>query len=143
MERLKSIKETLVAQVQNQMGNLECVDAKELGEVVDMIKDIEEAIYYCTITKAMDAKDWEEEKRSYMTVYPPEPYYYRDIDRNDGRMYYTEHGKNNKYTWEEDDTAKARQMYMQSKDIKSLEKYMHELTDDVMELVHEATPEEK
>ena len=27
------------------------VDTKELGEAIDMIKDLEEAIYYCTVTK--------------------------------------------------------------------------------------------
>jgi hypothetical protein len=29
------------------------VDTKELGEAIDMIKDLEEAIYYCTVTEAM------------------------------------------------------------------------------------------
>ena len=56
MERLKSMKEAFIAQIQSQLGNLANVDAKELGEVVDMVKDMEEAIYYCTITKAMEAK---------------------------------------------------------------------------------------
>jgi len=36
------------------MGSLEKVNAKELGEAVDMIKDLSEAIYYCTITEAME-----------------------------------------------------------------------------------------
>lgn len=165
MERLKNIKETLVAQIQSQMSNLECVDAKELGEVVDMVKDIEEAIYYCTITKAMDNKE-EEEKRQvnyYMTNYPQEPYY-RDIDRNDGRMYYTpgrsnsgNNNSNQNYPSEimrdsrEGQSPMARRMYMESKEMhqdnakqmQSLEKYMHELTDDIMEMIKEATPEEK
>ena len=57
MERLKTIKDVLIAQVQSQLGNLQQVDANELGEVVDMIKDIEEAIYYCTITKAMEQSE--------------------------------------------------------------------------------------
>jgi hypothetical protein len=39
------------------MSNLQQVDAKELGEVIDMVKDIEEAIYYCTITEAMSGDD--------------------------------------------------------------------------------------
>ena len=56
MEMLKSMKETLMACAQGQMGHLDTVDAKELGEVIDMIKDIEEAIYYCTITEAMHSK---------------------------------------------------------------------------------------
>lgn len=51
------MKDSLVACAQAQMGNLQNVDAKELGEAIDMIKDLEEAIYYCTITKAMEEKD--------------------------------------------------------------------------------------
>lgn len=57
MDRLYHIKDTLIAQIQTQMSNLQQVDAKELGEVIDMVKDIEEAIYYCTITEAMNSDD--------------------------------------------------------------------------------------
>ena len=53
MERLKSIKDCLIAQVSAQMGKLDQVDTKELGEVVDMIKDMEEACYYANIIEAM------------------------------------------------------------------------------------------
>lgn len=61
MERLKQMKETLMSSVQSQLGNLDNVDAKELGEAVDMIKDLSEAIYYCTITKEME--ECKEEKK--------------------------------------------------------------------------------
>ena len=54
MEQLKNIKHSLVSLVQTQLGDLKKTDAKELGEVVDMIKDLEEAMYYCSITKAME-----------------------------------------------------------------------------------------
>lgn len=58
MEELKRMKEALINCVQGQIyGNLETVDAKELGEAVDMIKDLSEAIYYCTITKAMQEEE--------------------------------------------------------------------------------------
>ena len=61
MERLIKMKETLIACADNQISrNLSTVNAKELGEVIDMIKDLEEAIYYHTITKAMHEKDEEE-----------------------------------------------------------------------------------
>lgn len=43
MEQLKSIKECLIAQVMRQMGNLQECDAKELGEVIDCIKDLSES----------------------------------------------------------------------------------------------------
>lgn len=55
MEKLKQMKEALVGCVEGQVfGNLKDVDAKELGEAMDMIKDLSEAIYYCTITEAME-----------------------------------------------------------------------------------------
>ena len=54
MKRMKCIKDALLCQVQEQLGNLQAVDAKEMGEVIDMIKDLEEAMYYCTIVEAME-----------------------------------------------------------------------------------------
>ena len=53
MHKLYDMKNCLINAAQSQMSNLQNCDAEELGEVIDMIKDIEEAIYYCTITKAM------------------------------------------------------------------------------------------
>ena len=104
MEELKSMKKALVNCVQSQInGNLKEVDAKELGEAVDMIKDLEEAIYYATITKAMEEGSKEGKGHQseglgnpyqhpqntmyypyYIDKYPP----YRDMDRPIGRMYY-------------------------------------------------------
>ena len=53
IERLHEIKYKLLSCVEEQMHDLSIVDAEELGEVIDMIKDIEEAIYYCTVVEAM------------------------------------------------------------------------------------------
>ena len=92
MKQLETMKEQLMACALGQMGNLQNVDAKELGEVIDMIKDLEEAIYYCTITKAMNEKDEDSYSRKdywdgkrYMM---PLDLYYRDMDKGYGRMYY-------------------------------------------------------
>ena len=52
-EALKMMKEQLMSCVQGQLGDISKVDAHELGEAVDMIKDLAEAIYYCTITESM------------------------------------------------------------------------------------------
>ena len=60
MEELERIKEQLITCVQYQMMNLQDVDAKELGEVIDMIKDLSETAYYCSIAEAME--DSKEEK---------------------------------------------------------------------------------
>lgn len=98
MENLKNMKNVLMAQAQAQMGNLSKVDAKELGEVVDMIKDLEEAIYYCTVVKAMEESKEEKTKvEHYYTEYLPyEKSYvhnpYRDMDIPMGKMYYSEGG---------------------------------------------------
>lgn len=88
MKRLRAIQESLIAQVQAQLGNLECVDTKELGEVIDMIKDIDETIYYCTITKAMNEAD--EHSKYYIEPKYRPPYYNRDMDKRYGKMYYNE-----------------------------------------------------
>ena len=59
IKQMESMKTTLMNCVQGQLGDLASVDANELGEAVDMIKDLSEAIYYCTITESM--KKTEEE----------------------------------------------------------------------------------
>lgn len=152
MEQLKSIKDCLIAQVQGQMSNLQQVDAKELGEAIDMIKDLEEAIYYCTIVEAME-KDKKEPAVEYYTNR-------RDMDMPKGRMYYTEPwGYNEPYYYterpmnfsirdpKEGRSPMQRRMYMEahSKDekMKELEKYMQELTGDIMDMIQDATPEER
>ena len=97
MEQLKTIKEQLIAQVQNQMTDLKCVDTKELGEVIDMIKDLSEAVYYCEIYDQMKQAD---ESRMMMkennNYYYTEHYYnpQRDMDRGYGRMYYSSPSSN-------------------------------------------------
>ena len=178
MEMLKSMKETLMACAQGQMGHLETVDAKELGEVVDMIKDIEEAIYYCTITESMKKVE-ESEKNGKHTMYYGEPEYYRDQDRPRGRMYYpmyadgssgsmssgsSGNGSGRSYYSEdripydmvmrdrrEGQSPMSRRRYMEAKEMKhdkntqlqELERYMKELSDDVVEMIEDASPEEK
>lgn len=90
IERLKTMKEAFMCAVEGQMYNLAEVDAEELGEVVDMIKDLSEAIYYCEVAKAME--DSEKHKGEEMMYYTP---MYRETrERNGGqgydmsRMYY-------------------------------------------------------
>jgi hypothetical protein len=40
--------------IEGQVCNLQEADCEELGEAIDMLKDIEEALYFCTITEAME-----------------------------------------------------------------------------------------
>ena len=84
IERLKSMKEAFMCAVEGQMYNLAEVDAEELGEVVDMIKDLSEAIYYCEVTEAMEEAEKHEGKE--MMYYTP--MYYdgmREGNKTDGR----------------------------------------------------------
>lgn len=98
MEQLKMMKEQLMAQVQAQMSDLKCVDTHELGEVIDMIKDLAQTMYYCEIQEQMKkAAEKEEEQPSsnnyyYTERYYPSPSYYRDMERRYGKMYYPEGG---------------------------------------------------
>ena len=163
IEQMKMMKHTLMNCVQGQMGDLTSVDAKELGEAVDMIKDLSEAIYYCTITESMEKGDKEKEK-----YYPVD--YYRDMDKPYGYMYYTDsHGVShlsaNMSTgaqgtrnypieirdYREGRSPMTRKTYMERKmhgggkevQVQELEKYMHELTNDIMEMLDGASMEEK
>ena len=187
MEMLKNMKSILVAQAQSQMGNLQNTDTKELGEVIDMIKDLEEAIYYCTIVKAMEEKD--DKQTMYYTM--PRIDYARDMDKKYGKMYYDcnrvvacvndnrsfveykypryyqdvnrqSAGESKNYLereyapFEMRDSREgrspiSRKSYMESKEmhhdktkkIQELEKYMQELSTDVVEMIDGASPEEK
>lgn len=93
MDRLKSMKDCLMTCAESQMMNLSEVNAEELGEVIDMIKDLEEAMYYCSIVKAMEEGDEDKKKETHhyyteRVIYPKDEYE-RDMDKEHGRMYYT------------------------------------------------------
>jgi len=196
-DRLKHIEHTLMCAVEGQICNLEDVDAKELGCVIDMIKDLEEAIYYCTITEAMEGKsegdfnleiEKEERHRGRDTMYYTESMgsrmmpYYDDQDWEHGsRAYYggnsrmyaqdnsgSSSNQNNSSSRQgsssrgfsepmkmrderEGRSPHSRRMYMEAKEnhqdkatqLRELEKYMQELSQDLVEMIDDATPEEK
>lgn len=202
-----------------------CVGKYPISDVVDMIKDLNEASYYASIVKAMDeAKEDEEEEEKYMLKRfkeeygeedgekrfydswryasgrfapkgrgsymprsssrrgyeePPyyhmtpemmrehDPEYWRDLDRSEGRLYYTETMPHMARTSDmgrmdgmrdhrEGKSGQSRRTYMETKEIhkgntpqdkqekmKSLESYMKELAEDVTEMVEDASNEEK
>lgn len=154
-KRLEHMKETLMCAVEMQLCNLGEVDTKELGEAIDMIKDLEEAIYYCTVTKAMETgteMEWEMKKS--------DPHH----ENGNGRMYYP-YPKMYNMMYEDDNgngdwdypnpregkSPKSRRMYMEAKEMKKdkatqlreLEKYMQELSSDITEMIADASVEEK
>ena len=90
------------------------------------------------------------------------PEYYRDMDRMDGKMYYTETGNMNNTSnqnmrdYREGRSGMSRRGYMESKEqhksnsqedkqkkMLELEKYVDDLSNDVKEMIMDSTPEEK
>lgn len=158
MKQLERMKDHLISLVDNQLSHVETADTKELGDAIDMIKDLAETMYYCTITEAMHEKKREPQHDS--RYYVP----MRDIDKRYGRMYYDPEMDYNypKYynepnrtidmrDYREGRSPMSRKTYMESKELhqpkekkmKELEHYMHELSEDVTEMIYDATPEEK
>lgn len=178
-ERLKHMKETLMCAVEVQLCDLGEVDTKELGEAIDMIKDLEEAIYYCTVTEAMNNSSHEME-------FEMKKGGHHQQENGDSRMYYADDGRrrrsdgtfyadsgNNSSSspsgmnssngrnyyddpgmWRDEREGRSynsRRMYMEAKDMKrdkatqlrELEKYMQELSQDITEMIADASPEEK
>ena len=141
MKHLERMKDQLICLVDEQLTHTETVDTKELGEAVDMIKDLAETIYYCTVTEAMHGRKHEDDNRYYVPM--------RDLDKRYGRMYYDP--EKEMRDMREGRSPMARKMYMESKEMhhphekkmSELEKYMHELSKDITEMIEDATPEEK
>lgn len=197
IKRMHCMIEKLAECAEKQFDNgIENVDTAEMGQVTDMLKDLAEAMYYRTLTKAMDDSDPEEimemferygdggrryydhyryadgrfapkGRGTYRRGYDEPPYYhmtpemyrsmenYRDMDRRDGRMYYTEPSMNSGvHTESRYDMAKRN--YTESKELhrgnmpedkeqkmKELEKYLREIGSDIAELISDASTEEK
>ena len=137
MERLKCIEDSLISCVESQLNHLDEVDADELGEVVDMIKDIEEAIYYNAVTKAMEEYE--------------SPICYKGDWNKNGKSWNSNHNENVEHSMKEGRSPAPRRLYMEHKEanmdkallMRELETYMQELTQDIMEMMEGATPEEK
>lgn len=173
MEHLKNMKSKLVDCIEKQInGNLEYTSSKELGEAVDMVKDLAEAIYYTTITEAMEGKDHYAPGGHYSsTHYYDEPYkrdrrgdlydkpywepkypiMYSDDrwDRGyDERRGYRPHDTS--YPTHEDRSSHSRRRYMDGKmyndknaQMHELEVYTQELMTDITDMIKDASPEEK
>lgn len=148
MEQLKNIKQCLVNQIQSSLNDIKHINTKELGEVVDMVKDLEEAMYYCSIITAMGESKEQKQDTKYYNIHPIQkdytpymeyaPYMMRDKEWRESRNYYG------------DRSSASRRMYMESKhelddkkSTKDLEKYIKDLTDDVIEMIQDSSPEDK
>ena len=89
------MKERLIEQVEHQLADIHNADCKELGEAVDMIKDLAETIYYCTVTEAMEGKGYAGERYYTDKRYPHYPKEEWEYDRIPEIMYYDGNGRGN------------------------------------------------
>lgn len=198
IERIHKMVECLTEKTLSELDKgIENVNTEEMGEAIDMIKDLCEAEYKAVIVKSMKKADEEEEEYNkellralkdeygeeggrryydeyrYMRTgryapkgkgsyvgrrgYEEPPYYHmypeRDMDREYGRMYYTEptatHTSESGYD-------RAKRMYTETKEMhkantpedkehkmKSLDSYTKELASDITGMVADMTAEEK
>lgn len=171
------------------------IDTCEMGKVIDMMKDLSEAMYYRELTKAMQESDTDEimemfdrygdggrryydhyryadgrfapkGRGTYLRGYEEPPYYhmtpemYRDMDKDWGRMYYTEPHMSGDGMGMRDAregrSGMSRRTYMENKElhkgntpqdkeakVRDLNNYMTDLAGDITEIINDATPEEK
>lgn len=167
MKQLEMIKDKLICALEGEICHLDTADAHEMGEVMDMIKDIEEACYYHTVTEAMKEKDDDEEVERQLERYTPyQKRYYTPAPRRRNPDYWdmpNEHremdmDRDRRWTKEREDSDMregrshiARRTYMESKEMhkgqeeqmKHLEDYMKELSSDITDMIKDSTPQEK
>ena len=119
--KLMWMEEQLIAEAEKQFECLEEVCTKELGEVIDMIKDLKEAIYYETVTKAMEAGDsYKTEKSDHL---------HKEDSRQESRS--------QKY-------LEAREMKKDKAiQLRELEKYIQEMSQEIIDMISDASVEEK
>lgn len=173
---------------------VENVDTSEMGQVVDMIKDLAEAEYHSIISKAMKKADEEEEeydkellrslkaeygeesgrryydqyryadgrfapkgKGTYRRGYEEPPYMHmypeaehmRDMDRDYGKMYYTEPMSESNYDRAKRNYTETKEMHKNNTPedkehkMKSLDSYTKELASDITGMVADMSAEEK
>lgn len=157
MEQLKDLKKRLVCLVESQInGDLSTVDAKELGEVMDMAKDCAETMYYCAVVDAME-KSSQEEKERRLHEYAPETRFYTPMNARPIRYYTEPHedwqrkGMTEPTTrdYREGRSPMARRTYMEMKEqsrdpqtkMAQMEQYIKDLHSDWSEMA--TTKEEK
>ena len=195
IERMHKMIECLTEKALAELDKgIENVDTKEMGEVVDMIKDLNEAEYRAVIVKSMKEVDEEQkeydkellralkdeygeeggrryydhyryangrfapkgkgtyrrgyEEPPYMHIYP-ETEHMRDMDRDYGKMYYTEPMNESSYDRAKRNYTETKEMHKantpedKEHKMKSLDSYTRELASDITGMVADMSAEEK
>jgi hypothetical protein len=109
--------------------DIKCVDTKELGLVVDMIKDLSDAEYHALISKEM--KEGGEYRMTPEMFKEHSAEWYRDMDISKGLRYYTEPIEHEK---EVSKSEKARQKYHEDKSQENFDHFTKELVSDLTDM---------
>lgn len=132
LQQLKMIKGCLECAVAEQVADLKNADVHELGQAVDMIKDIAEAMYYCTKAEKKHQEKVEENYIEYSGNYHSTSDTMSHKDMKEGR------------------SPLHRRTYIESKEhgdkttaMQKLELYAQDLVTDVLEMLQDSSPEEK
>ncbi len=202
IERMHKMIECLTGKALAELDKgIENVDTKEMGEVVDMIKDLNEAEYRAVIVKSMKEVDEEQKEYDkellrvlkdeygeeggrryydeyrYKTTgrfapkgrgtrkgYEEPPYYHmpvnyndmeymRDMDKSQGKMYYSEpiapHVSESNYDRAKRHYTETKEMHKantpddKEHKMKALDGYIKELGGDITQLIGDMTAEER
>jgi hypothetical protein len=108
--------------------DIKCVDTKELGEVVDMIKDLCKAEYHAVITKEM--KDGGEYRMTPEMFKEHSAEWFRDMDLKSGKRYYSEPLQESNMS----KTEKARQKYHEDSTQANFDNFTKELVNELVEI---------
>lgn len=125
------------------------VDTSEMGEVIDMIKDLAKALYHLEVFYNMKG-DYRMSPEMYREH---DAEYYRDMDREHGIRYYTEMSEHDKYAGESCEDYMNLMKYifenhMGTADEKQMvrthvDKFMNSLWEDIQKLWEHLGSEER
>lgn len=123
IKKLHEVEEALATLLEEQLDHLACVNAAEMGEVVDMMKDIAQCKYYSAAAKAMTSGHEVMNEDTIEMI----------CDAREGKSH------------------KCRKTYLEAKEshseksvqMRELEKYMQELSSDIIEMLEGASSEER
>lgn len=143
MKDIKEIKQTLIKCVKQQVSeHLNEIDTKELGEAIDMIKDLAKTEYYCSLLNNMYFSSNDESEHVLMD------------DKASKNIGGDSQGHKSTYNIQalvkEGHSGESRRAYLEGKAnkdknklIQELDVYVKDLTQDIMEMIADASPEEK
>jgi hypothetical protein len=109
-------------------GDMRCVNTKEMGEVIDMVKDLADAEYHSLISKEM--KDGGEYRMTPEMFKEHSAEWFRDMDLKSGKRYYSEPLQESNMS----KTEKARQKYHDDSTQANFDNFTKELVNELVEI---------